>query len=881
MNQFKKIIIAVSVLLCLGFQGAQSQTMYVNLKNSSQTSYNTENIQKLNFSENKIVINKLSANSDTLALSELKSLTFTDFPVIQEPGILTKDGFLTLGEDTIIKLIVNEFRGNLQWQKTLDNLNWINIEGENLDTLSVNSGTEAMYRAQIVEGDCLPVYSDSALVFTNNPVTSTYVEPSELNWSLISDSTSLSNGDYIYTGTSQSNNLEVGQVIIEEQTGGTIRKITESTQNGDTVFVKTEQATMEDIFYDESFKLSTAMVVPTQNLKSASMAEIEKALTDDDGFIHPVEVIYLDKHGATLKSVSIFSENVEREKGMVSFYQDWSNTTIFNFSSSFSVPNNHGVVVSYNGSARSYIAEGFCSFDSDFKIECDFTPPGIDWDWGSTKIRKGELKKFKLYTDSARVDFRHVLGFDLSMAGFSYGKEWTLIGDIVNAKFKFIVGAVPVWVDFGIDLDASLKASFAKITNTTQGFHNTNYLTLGAKYEDKNWSPVYKIEKNSESISTGEKDYGKMEFRLDLYPNIQMKMYSVIGPYLKFGPYLNYEVLASEEANWNKSLNFGFDANVGVSAEILGQEIASFNAGNYNFFNYSLWQSPLTLSIVGGDNQRADTSAFLPQPLIVEVRDNKNNPVENVRIFYEPSDNGIVDYLVLRTDSTGQAMVNWKLSKKEGTNFLRAYIKDGKDIEIPQATVTFSAIGKTENKTDFFVYGGKTYKTVKIGDQWWMAENLAYNTEKSIAAPLFGNYYTWQEALTVCPSGWHLPTDTEWTRLATFINNEKGPFLIIGDDIEGVGGHLKSLTGWKNDFNGSDSYGFNGLPGGFLSENSDPEDEPEDLIPIGAGELSMWWSATKKSGTNFSYKRYLTTFNTFSRGESYIGEKHNIRCVKD
>jgi uncharacterized protein (TIGR02145 family) len=879
MNQFKNIIIAVSVLLCLSFQGAQSQTMYVNLKNNSQNSFETENIRKLNFLENNIIIDNLVANSDTLALSELKSLTFTDFPAIREPGIVTKDGFLTLGEDTIINLIVNEYRGNLQWQKTHDDVTWINIEGETLDTLSVNSDTEAMYRAMIIEGDCLPVYSDSAIVLTNNPVASSYVEPAKLNLSLISDSASLSNGDYIYTGATQSNNLEVGQVIIEEQTGGTIRKITETTQNEDTVFVKTEQATMEDIFYDESFKLSTAMVVPTQNLKSASLAEIEKALTDDDGFIHPVEVIYLDKNGATLKSISIFSENVETQKGMVNFHQDWSGFSIFNYADNFSVQNKNGVFVSYNGSARSYIAEGFCSFDSDFIIECDYRPPGIEWNWGSTKIRKGELKSFNFYSDSAKVDFRHVLGFDLNI-GFEVGKEWTLIPDIVNVKFKYLIGAVPFWVDVKVDLKGSLKASFAGGTNTLQGFHNTNYLTLGAKYENKDWSPIYNIEKNTESISTGEKDYGKLDFRLDLYPSVQIKMYNVIGPYLNFGPYLNYEVVSSGDANWNKSLDFGFDANLGVSAKVLGVEIASFNGGSYNFFNYNLWQSPLKLSIVSGDNQSADTSAFLPQPLIVEVRDNYDNPVENVKIYYEPSDNGMVEYLILRTDSTGQAKVNWKLSKEEGTNLLRAFIKDGKDLEIPQATVTFSALGKIEDKTDFIVYGGKTYKTVKIGDQWWMAENLAFNTSKSIAIPTFGCYYTWEEALSVCPSGWHLPSDSEWTQLATFINNEKGPYEIDGDgNFSGVGGHLKSLTGWLGDSNGSDSYGFNGKPTGFFGENSEPEDE--ELVPLGVGEYCAWWSATQKGVTDFSFKRYLTTYSIFSRGDSYIGEKFNVRCVKD
>jgi len=103
---------------------------------------------------------------------------------------------------------------------------------------------------------------------------------------------------------------------------------------------------------------------------------------------------------------------------------------------------------------------------------------------------------------------------------------------------------------------------------------------------------------------------------------------------------------------------------------------------------------------------------------------------------------------------------------------------------------------------------GKQYKTVKIGEQVWMAENLNWEgtgcwyNNSPILGNTFGRLYTWDEALKAVPPGWHLPTDDEWQKLVDFAG---------GGRI--AGGKLRAKDGW--DGNGTDDFGFSALPGGY------------------------------------------------------------------
>ena len=180
---------------------------------------------------------------------------------------------------------------------------------------------------------------------------------------------------------------------------------------------------------------------------------------------------------------------------------------------------------------------------------------------------------------------------------------------------------------------------------------------------------------------------------------------------------------------------------------------------------------------------------------------------------------------------------------------------------------------------DYDVFGtltderdGQQYKTVKIGSQNWMAENLNYAylqptaTEDSSSfcydglsdnCDKYGRLYLWSAAMDsaglisnqgkgcgskipcdhpeqvqgVCPKGWHLPSQEEWGALLDFIGGRGN-----GNDIK----LLKSVEGWTVGGNGSNSYGFNALPAGFKGTSNCSNDDYQCL-----GESATFWSSTE------------------------------------
>jgi len=244
-----------------------------------------------------------------------------------------------------------------------------------------------------------------------------------------------------------------------------------------------------------------------------------------------------------------------------------------------------------------------------------------------------------------------------------------------------------------------------------------------------------------------------------------------------------------------------------------------------------------------------------------------------------------------------------------------------------------------------FEYEGQIYKTVAIGTQTWMAENLNYNaldsrcygdsrcsskracpaciavgsectcnyvisskcfceyynndecfdyhvvitnSEAQANCDKYGRLYDWVTAMAldsscysincanqisakhkgICPSGWHIPTQSEWKTLLSYVENDKQCNSCAAK-------HLKTSSDWGSCGNGLDTYGFAALPGGMgMSSNT--------VVGNSVGSYGYWWSATEYGdkeayfnfmfyGSEATHQDYFYKYRTLLR----------VRCVMD
>lgn len=190
---------------------------------------------------------------------------------------------------------------------------------------------------------------------------------------------------------------------------------------------------------------------------------------------------------------------------------------------------------------------------------------------------------------------------------------------------------------------------------------------------------------------------------------------------------------------------------------------------------------------------------------------------------------------------------------------------------------------------------GNVYKTIKIGSQVWMAENLRYLPSVSepgvISAEIplyyvysytgtslagakgsfyygaYGVLYNWAAAKAVCPAGWHLPTIEEWNQLADYLGGKS----VAGIKLKETGtGHWQTTS-----TDVTNETGFTALPGGFRNF---------DGKFYSAGHRGYWWSATEGSELYSVWHIHLS-YNASGMGmDSFANSKAgglSVRCVKD
>jgi uncharacterized protein (TIGR02145 family) len=173
----------------------------------------------------------------------------------------------------------------------------------------------------------------------------------------------------------------------------------------------------------------------------------------------------------------------------------------------------------------------------------------------------------------------------------------------------------------------------------------------------------------------------------------------------------------------------------------------------------------------------------------------------------------------------------------------------------------------------------QTYKTVKIGNQIWMAENLNYASssgswcynDNSVNCSIYGRLYNWVTAQSVCPVGWHLPSNDEWHKLSLFLDPEA-----VNERVESQagGGMLKSISGWNSpNVGATNESGFSALPGG---------DRNYYGVFNYSGKYGNWWSSTEYKSSPLCRSLNNDNGNVIAFfGQTGENDGMSVRCIKD
>ena len=296
-----------------------------------------------------------------------------------------------------------------------------------------------------------------------------------------------------------------------------------------------------------------------------------------------------------------------------------------------------------------------------------------------------------------------------------------------------------------------------------------------------------------------------------------------------------------------------------------------------------------------------DNGTFVPVALI-------NNSTTNVE-FVE------VDFSTYTGSGRKIAFRN-VLGGGANYNYSYNYLDDITLSVIGGAVVDEKSCPGTPTVTD---HEGNVYATVQIGNQCWMRENLrtkhyadgvaipAGGSNTSYTEPYYYDYsshslplatrgylYNWPAAMHsassssanpsgvqgICPTGWHLPSDAEWTQLTNYVGSQSE--YTCGGSSSNIAKALASETGWNsstntcavgNDPTSNNATGFSAVPAGYCNGSSF----------INAGNYAYFWSSTQdESNSSYAWYRNLYYASAYvTRGSSSKSYGFSVRCLRD
>jgi len=403
---------------------------------------------------------------------------------------------------------------------------------------------------------------------------------------------------------------------------------------------------------------------------------------------------------------------------------------------------------------------------------------------------------------------------------------------------------------------------------------------------------------------------------------LSTKLYNVAGPYLSGKAYGRFDADLLETPWW--TLHAGYNIYGGINVKILDLFTLDYKAELLNYEKL-ITHAPIKPSVSTGSVTNITTTTATCSG---NVTSDGKATVAARGVCWSTSENPTVANSKT-TNGDGQGTFTSYITGlyPNTTYYVRAYATNAQGTAYGEQRAFTTNQGEG-GATFVDSRDGHVYKMVTLGEQVWMAENLAYlpsvslPTSGSESSPYYyvydyngtsyteaktttnyqtyGVLYNWTAAMNgaassssnpsgvqgVCPPGWHLPSDEEWTQLETYLTNNgyKYDGSIGGSDVRAkLAVALVANFGWESSTNegaaGNTDYpeyryksGFSALPGGYRSTNG-------AFYVI--GYTGFWWSSTQSTTGSAWYRSLTYGYGGVYRSNDTKENGFSVRCVRD
>lgn len=204
-------------------------------------------------------------------------------------------------------------------------------------------------------------------------------------------------------------------------------------------------------------------------------------------------------------------------------------------------------------------------------------------------------------------------------------------------------------------------------------------------------------------------------------------------------------------------------------------------------------------------------------------------------------------------------------------------------------------------------YDGNVYNTLQLGGQCWMKENMRClhypdgtqiqngGSTANLTTPYYYDYsssgielidrgylYNWLAALSICPTGWHLPSDAEWDSLIDYVSNQSQ--YVCDNNNTYIAKALAATSGWNN-YNSTQSCKVGWMQG--LNNTTDfsavPAGYRTSPTLLGSGKSAIFWTSTVNTSSSNSAWYYSLSYSSecVNKGSNNKKYAYSVRCLRD